>query len=70
MTKPGRTLSEKEIQKIINLLSATEMTIGEIGKRMGCSRSAVTSLNRKYCVRDYAGLRTKWTLQSTGIQVA
>lgn len=70
MARPGRSLSEKEIQKIINLLSATEMTIAEISQRMGCSRSSVVSLNRKYQVRNYAGLRRKWTVQENAKEVA
>jgi predicted DNA-binding protein YlxM (UPF0122 family) len=63
MARQGRALTENEVAKIINLLYATDMTIPEIAQRMGCSRSAVASVNRKFQVRDYAGLRSTWSLQ-------
>jgi hypothetical protein len=63
MARQGRALTEDEVAKIINLLYATEMTIPEIAQRMSCSRSAVASVNRKFQVRDYAGLRSTWSLQ-------
>ena len=62
MARRGRILSEEQVQKIIHLLHSTEMTIGDIAKRMGCSHSVVVSINRKFKVRHYAGLRSEWTL--------
>lgn len=59
----GCTLSQAAVRKIIVLLAETDMTILEISDRMGCSRSAVASLNRRYQIRDYAGLRSKWTVR-------
>ena len=34
----------------------------EIAQRLGCSRSAVVSINRKFQVRDYAGHRSTWNV--------
>ena len=63
MARQGRALTEEAVEKIVTLLYATDMTISEIAQRMGCSRSAIASINRKFQVRDYAGLRSKWSLQ-------
>ena len=56
----GRAFSHTEIQRIAELLSETDMTIPEIAARMGCSRSAVIVINRKWKVRSYDGLKSKW----------
>ena len=60
MAKQGRYLSEDETRKIIALLASTDMTIAEIAARMERSPSAVGSVNRRYRIRDYAGLRGRW----------
>ena len=60
----GCILSEIKVRKIINLLSRTDMTVAQIAARMGCSRTAVLALNRKFQVRKYAGRRTKWSVQT------
>lgn len=65
MAKQGCVLSEAEIQRIIALLSTTEMSIGEIAQRMNCSRSAIASANRRFQVRDYSGRRSEWTTYNT-----
>ena len=62
MARQGSAFTEKEIQRIITFLSSTDMTVLEIAQRMGCGRSTVASINRKFQVRDYAGLRSKWPL--------
>jgi len=62
MARQGRSLSEQQVQRIINLLLSTEMSICDIAKRMGCSHSVVVSINRKFRVRQYAGLKREWTL--------
>jgi hypothetical protein len=61
MAKQGQSFTPDEIRKIVHLLATTDMTIFEIAERMGCSRSAVASVNRRHQVREYAGLRSKWT---------
>jgi ribosomal protein S13 len=60
MTCQGRYFSEEKIHRIVSLLSETDMTIAEIATRMQCSRSAVTTINRKRKVRRYNGLRSTW----------
>jgi hypothetical protein len=60
MASQGRYFSEEQIRRIVSLLSETEMTIAEIAARMQCSRSAVTTINRKRKVRIYNGLKSTW----------
>src|SRR5215472_5349071 len=60
MARQGQSLSQDEVRKIILLLSETDMTIPEIATRMGCSRSAIASINRRCKVRLYNGLRSSW----------
>jgi DNA-binding MurR/RpiR family transcriptional regulator len=68
MRGKGRFFSEREIARIVALLSGTDMTIAEIAARMRCSVSAVSSVNRKKGVRNYAGARSTWenSMQTTG----
>jgi ribosomal protein S13 len=60
MALQGRAFTEDEIQRIASLLANTDMTVAEIATRMGCSRSAVLTINRKRQVRTYEGLRSTW----------
>jgi hypothetical protein len=62
MAVQGRGLSEEGVQRIVFLLSRTEMTIAEIAERMGCSRSTIISINRRWHIRAYGGLRSKWRM--------
>jgi hypothetical protein len=52
--------TDVELDRIVSLLSTTDLTISEIAERMQCSRSAVAAINRKCKIRDYAGLRSRW----------
>jgi len=61
----GRSLDKSEIQSIVDLLRTTDLTIAAIAERMGCSRSAVVTINRKYQVRDYRGRRSTWDTSGT-----
>ena len=56
----GRRLSDEAILRIVQLLSSTDIPIKEIAERSSCSRSVVVSINRKFQVRRYAGLRSNW----------
>ena len=56
----GKYFSEGELNRIIILLRDTDMSLPEIADRMHCSRSAVTTINRKRKVRIYNGLRSTW----------
>jgi hypothetical protein len=60
MGTQGRRLSELEVRRIVSLLSETDLQITEIAKRMNCSRSVVTSINRRCHVRSYNGQRSNW----------
>jgi transposase len=56
----GRAISPEEAQKVVILLATTGMTIEEIAKRMGLSKTTITGINRKHHVRDYEGNRSTW----------
>ncbi len=60
MASQGRSLTEVQVGKMITFLSSTDMTIAQIALRMGCSRSVVSSINRKNGIREYGGYRSKW----------
>jgi DNA-binding CsgD family transcriptional regulator len=60
MAGQGHSMREQEVRQIIHLLSSTDMAPGEIAERMSCSKSTVLSINRKFRVRDYNGLRSSW----------
>ena len=62
MSKQGCALPEIQVRKIQSLLSSTSMSLPEIAQRIGCSRSTVVTINRKYQIRNYAGSRSKWDL--------
>src|SRR5215469_40211 len=61
MPGQGHYLSIEEIRKIVHLLSSTEMALNEIADRMSCSKSAIATVNRKFNVRTYNGLRSRWS---------
>ena len=63
MGSQGKPLSEAELIRIVQFLSSTEMTVGDIAARMGCSPSTIVSINRRFQVRDYAGFRSSWKTQ-------
>ena len=60
MAVQGHALNQEEINRIISLLQDTDMTMPEIAARMQCSRSAIVSINRRFRVREYLGLRSRW----------
>jgi hypothetical protein len=60
MAGQGRIMCEQEVRQITHLLSSTDMTLGEIAERMSCSKGTVISINRKFQVREYNGLRSSW----------
>lgn len=57
----GHHMTVENIQRIIYLLATTDTTVSEIAGRMGCSKSAVGAINRRFSVRKYNGTRTRWT---------
>ena len=62
MAKQGQGLDDTEIRTILNLLKSTDTPIPAIATRMGCSRSAVVAINRKFQIRDYGGRRSTWEM--------
>jgi hypothetical protein len=64
MARQGCALDEYEIGRILQLLASTEMSIPEIATRIGCSRSAVGSINRKFQIRNYGGNRGRWVVSA------
>jgi DNA-binding MurR/RpiR family transcriptional regulator len=60
MAGRGRHLSDDSIRQVVRLLASTEMTASDIAERMGYSKSTVITINRKFQVRQYDGLRTRW----------
>jgi hypothetical protein len=66
----GNAFSETQIRRILEFLSSTDMTLADIAQRMGCSRGAVASLNRRFGIRDYAGLRSKWSVRAEEVELA
>ncbi len=58
----GNHLSQVEVRRIISLLKNTDLKLAEIAERMRCSRSAVGAINRRHQIRDYAGLRSGWSV--------
>ena len=56
----GRHLEPAELERIVSLLRDSELTLSEIAARMQCSRSAIASVNQRFQVRNYQGLRSEW----------
>lgn len=66
MAGQGTRMQDSEVRVVISLLASTDMTIPEIAQRMGCSRSTIVAVNRRYQVRQYHGRRSSWVLVSSG----
>lgn len=56
----GNYLPVKSILRMIELLSSTDLAFIDIAERMGCSKSTVISVNRRFQVRRYNGKRSRW----------
>jgi hypothetical protein len=56
----GKYFGNEEVEKILRLLSRTDMSLMEIALRMQCSHSAIAGINRRHGVRDYGGRRSQW----------
>ena len=70
VARQGRSFDKDEIETILALLRSTDLPIAAIAERMGCSRSVVVAMNRKYQVRDYRGRRSTWyTLGNESVDV-
>ncbi len=61
--RQGQRISQGEHNRIIDLLRNTELSMNDIGRRMGISGSAVDEINRERGIRIYTeGKRGQWTL--------
>jgi hypothetical protein len=58
----GCFFSERQLQRIVQLLASTDMSVAEIAERMSCSKSGIVAVNRRYEVRRYHGWRNHWTV--------
>jgi transposase len=60
MGRQGCVLGEDQRRRILQLLASTTLTIPEIAERIGCSRSSIIAINRRFHVRNYRGHRSTW----------
>jgi hypothetical protein len=60
--KQGKPLSKETIEKMSQLLAATDLSMSEIAERMGCTPGRVGSINRKFGIRIYGKKRSSWTV--------
>jgi IS30 family transposase len=56
----GQQLTESQKSRIMELLVETDLSLPTIAERVGCSKSAVGSFNRRHGVRQYGGNRSRW----------
>ena len=64
MARQGWSLTETEIRRIVYLLSETDLAAAAIAERMGCSKSAIISVNRRFQIRDYGCHRSTWNVRT------
>lgn len=60
----GNCFSVEEVDRIKTLLANTEVSISDIATRMGCAKSSILVINRKFQIRLYQGKRTQWTFMN------
>jgi hypothetical protein len=60
-------MSPEKAERIVQVLRNTDLTITEIAERFGCSKSVIVKTNRKYKVRAYVGLRSRWIVAPTPV---
>lgn len=61
----GRPFSDYEVRRVIHLLRSTDLSMPTIATSVGCSRSAVCTINRKYRIREYGDGRSTWELRES-----
>jgi hypothetical protein len=70
MARKGCVLTEQEVRKIVCLLSQTDLSNRDIAARMGCSKSSIVSINRRFQIREYNNHRNTWTIGGLSSTVA
>jgi IS30 family transposase len=63
--RQGKHFSREKVEKIKQLLGQTEMSIGEIAERMGCSSGPILAINRRNEIRLYERKRSSWASSAT-----
>jgi hypothetical protein len=63
----GCFFSKQQLQRIVQLLASTDMSVAEIAERMSCSKSGIVAVNRRYEIRHYHGWRNHWTVSDKKI---
>jgi len=58
--RQGQYFEDETLLRIRYLLAETELSMPEIAIRMGCSKSAIASINRKFSIRRYCTRRNSW----------
>jgi len=58
--RQGCYFTTDEVNRILNLLSNTDLSTADIAARLGCSKVSVGRLNRLHRIRNYSGRRTAW----------
>jgi hypothetical protein len=62
--RQGTRLSAHELRRVKSLLANSDLSIDEIAKRIGRSKSAVFMINKKFNIRQYRGGRSSWVVIS------
>ncbi len=62
----GKPLTEDEIQRIKILLEDTDLPMPMIAKRMHCTRSSISRINKEFQIRSSNGQRKNWVLNNAG----
>jgi hypothetical protein len=65
MAGQGIPATPREIERIIRLLSSSDLSISDIATRVGRSRALIISINQRYSVRRYKGRRGTWVVEKT-----
>ena len=55
-------LTEKEVEKVRQLLMTTELTLRDIARRFSVSEIVIRKVNQKYNVRIYNGRKRHWSV--------
>ena len=63
MNRQGERLTQAQRQRVIYLLHTTELTIPQIGIRIGCSGSTIQTINRRGGIRRYVS-HGRWTVKT------
>jgi transposase len=66
--RQGKRLSDHEVRRVKSLLANSDLSIDEIAKRIGRSKSAIFVINKKFKIRQYRGGRSSWVVKTKSQQ--